>query len=106
MSLLFLVVRGLWSGQVPVGLDLWRRDRPVMEPRILFWGRPRPWRGERQGLGRVSGNGQVWDLEDPTIEERWSDADGHHVRHRLELVAVHDRQSIGALFWVESQPAG
>jgi hypothetical protein len=106
VSLLFLVVRGVWSGQVPVGLDLWRRDGPIVEPRLLFWGRPRAWRGERERLGRVSGNGQHWDLEDPAIEERWNDEQGHHVRHRLELIAPFERHSVGALFWVETEQAG
>ena len=106
MSLLFMVVRGQWSGQVPVGLDLWRTNGPVMEPRILFWGRPRSWRGDRERLGRVSGNGQAWDLEDPAIEERWTDDQGHHVRHRLELIDTIERQSVGALFWVETRPPG
>jgi hypothetical protein len=77
-----------------------------MEPRILFWGQPRRWRGERTWIGRVTGNGQTWDLEDPTVEERWSDQNGSHIRHRLELIDIYDPQSVGALFWVESQQAG
>jgi len=106
VSLVFLVVRGSWSGQVPIGLDLWRRDGPVMEPRILFWGRPRSWRGEREALGKVTGNGQAWDLVAPGVEERWTDDQGTHVRRRLELIDPWERVSVGALFWVESQQPG
>ncbi len=106
MSLTFLVIRADWSAQVAVGMDLWRANGPVREPRILFYGRPRRWRGERERLGRVSGNGQAWDLEDPGVEERWHDELGFHTRHRLELVIPTQPESVGALFWVETEPAG
>ncbi len=77
-----------------------------MEPRILFWGRTQIWSGNRRRLGRVTGNGQTWDLEDPGIEDSWSDDTGQHVRHRLVIVDTRQPQSVGALFWVESGPAG
>ena len=106
MSLSFHVTRPGWKGRVLVGLSLWTRTDPVMEPRILFHGRSQNWSGGRERLGRVAGGGQQWDLVDLGVEEIWQDANGRNTRHRLRLIDPNLPIEVGVLYWVETRPPG
>ena len=106
MSLSFHVTRPGWTGRVLVGLSLGGRTDPILEPRILFHGRSLNWHGERDRLGKVSGGGQHWDLEERDIEEIWQDAKGRHTRHRLRIIDPNLPIEVGVLYWVETRPPG